>query len=80
MSSKTRVMHWSTFSMELPVLKGPKGYPECKSCVNGEFDPFACETCEDGSNYEPYDDDMSVEEAESIDYRDFIKIYREEFQ
>ncbi|MDR9847036.1 hypothetical protein [Herbaspirillum huttiense] len=34
-----------------------KGYDECDSCVNAEFDPFECDDCEDGSNWEPFDSD-----------------------
>ena len=41
-------------------------YPECETCINREFDPFACEDCEDGSNYEPEDDD-DYEDTDSED-------------
>lgn len=31
---------------------GGKGYPGCDSCINGELDPFECDTCDNESNWE----------------------------
>ena len=36
------------------------GYPECESCINGEFDPFECDDCEDGSNWEGEDEEFAL--------------------
>lgn len=45
-------------------------YPECDSCINKEFDPFQCDTCEDGSNYESEDD------SEELTYAEFKDLFR----
>ena len=39
-----------------------KGFEECAYCVNAECDPFECDDCEDGSNFEPADtsEELSV--------------------
>ena len=51
-------------------------FAECDSCVNDEHDPFACDSCEDGSNFEPYDDfeEDSVEELTLQDFRGYFKV------
>jgi hypothetical protein len=48
-------------------------FPECVDCINKEFDPFQCETCIDGSNFEGEDDDAS----EELTYAEFIDLFRE---
>jgi hypothetical protein len=45
-------------------------YEECETCINKEYDPFQCETCEDGSNYESDDD------AESLTITEFAEMMR----
>jgi len=42
--------------MPFSKIRGPKGWPECNSCINREFDPFKCENCAAGGNYESEDD------------------------
>ena len=49
---------------EVPVASDK--YPECENCVNREFDPFACEDCEDADNYEP-EDSAADDFEESVD-------------
>lgn len=41
-----------------------KGFEECDSCINAECDPFECDDCDEGSNYEPADtsEELSVDE------------------
>lgn len=51
-------------------------YEHCESCINKELDPFQCEECEDGSNYEPEDGDEEDFE-EDMEYADFIDLMRE---
>lgn len=51
-------------------------YAECDSCINREYDPFECESCEDASNFEPYDDDMDDEES-SMSYSDFVQWFKQ---
>ena len=50
-----------------------RGYPECRSCVNRQHDPFQCDSCDDGSNYEAPDDDEEVD-VMSIDE---LRVYLE---
>jgi hypothetical protein len=47
-------------------------FPECVDCINKEFDPFQCETCIDGSNFEGEDDD-----SEELTYAEFIDLFKE---
>lgn len=35
-------------------------YEFCESCVNNGHDPFECDTCDEGSNYEGYDPDEEL--------------------
>ena len=48
-------------------------YPECEGCINDEFDPFQCDSCINGSNYEGEDDDESNDE---LSYEEFIDLFR----
>lgn len=41
-------------------MKHGKGFPECATCVNREFDPFECEKCKEGSNWEGEDDSEEI--------------------
>lgn len=34
----------------------------CRTCVNLEYDPFQCRSCDEGSNYEHNGDDDSYDE------------------
>lgn len=45
-------------------------YPECDTCINREFDPFQCESCNNGSNYEPEDDGEDT--VEEMTYDQFV--------
>jgi hypothetical protein len=47
-------------------------FSECVDCINKEFDPFRCETCIDGSNFEDKDDD-----SEELTYAEFIGLFKE---
>lgn len=55
-----------------------RDYPECDTCINREYDPFACEDCNDGSNYEPEDseEDDSLD-SDELPYNKFITWIRE---
>lgn len=56
-----------------------KGFEECDSCINREHDTSQCETCEDGSNFEP--DEGAWEDAndfEEMDLSEFAERYAEE--
>lgn len=34
-------------------MRLPKNqFPECEGCINASLDPFQCQTCKKGSNYE----------------------------
>lgn len=46
-------------------------FAECESCINKEFDPFRCETCVDGSNFEGEDD------VEELSYHEFLDLMKE---
>lgn len=50
-------------------------YPECEYCMNKEYDPLACDDCEDADNFEPYEEeeDSSVEE---MNIREFVEFWR----
>jgi hypothetical protein len=37
-----------------------KGFECCDSCLNGEYDPYECEDCEDGSNWEGADESKAL--------------------
>jgi len=39
-------------------LPRPKGFAECGTCINREFDPFQCANCVNSSNYQ--DEDSSA--------------------
>ncbi|MCY1304344.1 hypothetical protein D9M70_540920 [compost metagenome] len=39
-------------------------YDCCQDCVNSEFDQFQCETCDTGSNFEPYETDPDADLAD----------------
>lgn len=67
---------WAGCAMAPKPVKGSKGYPECRRCLNAEFDPFACEDCDKGSKFEPVDDGEDA--AETFSLSDFITTYREE--
>lgn len=49
-------------------------FAECRTCINREFDPFQCETCEDASNYEPEEEGDDIED---IDYGEFLGLIRQ---
>lgn len=36
------------------------GYPYCQDCVNQDIDEDECDACDDGSNYEPFEEDDST--------------------
>ena len=45
--------------MSKPVkLPRPKGFAECGTCINREFDPFQCANCVNSSTYQ--DEDSSA--------------------
>lgn len=44
---------------------------ECEGCINRIFDPFQCESCKKGSNYEGEDD------SEELTYAEFIDLFKE---
>ncbi len=46
----------------------------CGTCINRELDPFECEDCEDGDNYEPIEEDS----VENLTYHEFIEEYFKE--
>ena len=50
-------------------------FPECAECMNREFDPFQCESCEDACNFEPYEDeyepDDSTQEMTISEFKEF---------
>lgn len=52
-------------------------YPECDTCINREHDPFACEDCDEGSNYEPEDTEDEDDDFEELPYDKFITWIRE---
>lgn len=43
---------------------------ECEGCINREFDPFRCDACIDGSNYEGED---AEEELSYAEFKDLFK-------
>jgi hypothetical protein len=57
--------------------KANGGYPECDSCLNREFDPFQCESCDDGSNYEPEEEMAEEFDDDGSAYRNFITWIKE---
>ena len=50
-------------------------FPECAECMNKEFDPFQCDTCEDACNFEPYEDDYD-DSSESMSISEFKEFWR----
>lgn len=49
-----------------------KGYEACRTCINREFDPFECEDCDDGSNWEGEDDseELSIHDLKTIRFKE----------
>ncbi|MCL2874756.1 MAG: hypothetical protein FWF12_00380 [Betaproteobacteria bacterium] len=45
--------------------------PECEGCINERFDPFRCETCAGGRNYE------SEDTSEELTYAEFKDLFKE---
>jgi hypothetical protein len=54
---------------------GPRGFAECRRCMNAEYDPFACNGCANGSAFEAYEEEQ---DAEDFSLSEFISTYREE--
>ena len=50
-------------------VKAAFKYPECEFCINHVMDPFACDDCEDGDNFEPDD----VDRVENLTYHEFLE-------
>lgn len=52
-------------------------FPECRSCINREYDPFECKTCKDGSNQETQEvvnqENDLVEELSISEFIDVMK-------
>jgi len=46
-------------------------FEECETCINREFDPFQCDSCEDASNYE------SEDNSEELTYTEFIDLFKD---
>jgi len=48
-----------------------KGYDYCDSCINAEFDPFQCDDCDNGSNYEGEDESeaLTVHDLKTIMFK-----------
>lgn len=38
-------------------MNASKGFKECATCVNREYDPFQCKKCENGDRWESDDDE-----------------------
>lgn len=53
-------------------------FPECRSCINREFDPFECRSCKNGSNMETQEQDDQENEVEELTISEFIDIMRGE--
>lgn len=52
-------------------------FPECADCMNREFDPFQCESCEDACNFEPYEDeDQSEDSGQEMTISEFKDFWR----
>lgn len=56
-------------------MSKPGQYPECDTCINREYDPFQCESCNHGSNYEPEDDGEDT--SEEMSYGEFVTWIRQ---
>ncbi len=70
---RTLVTLWYSFSdKENEKVKCDK-YEFCEACINREFDPFQCDTCDDGSNFDDGEGDV-----EEMSYKDFIKMLNKE--
>jgi hypothetical protein len=41
--------------------------PQCEGCINREFDPFRCDTCVEGSNWEGENTEEELTYAEFKD-------------
>ena len=58
-------------------VEGMNKFPECDECMNQSFDPFACETCEDACNFEPYEEEEDrVSDAEDMTIAEFKDFWR----
>jgi hypothetical protein len=52
-------------------------FPECADCMNREFDPFQCQSCEDACNFEPYEDgDEREDSAQEMTISEFKNFWR----
>ncbi len=51
-------------------------FPECADCINKELDPFQCDSCEDGCNFEPYESDDDMEDSEEMTLEEFKEFWR----
>jgi hypothetical protein len=49
-----------------------KGWSFCKDCINSEGDPEVCEDCDDGDNYEGFDDteELTVHDLKFIRFKE----------
>ncbi|TSP13937.1 hypothetical protein [Cupriavidus campinensis] len=52
-------------------MKRCSRYAFCEDCVNSEFDQFQCETCDEGSNFEPYESDPDADEGDEMNIGEF---------
>lgn len=53
-------------------------FPECRICINREFDPFQCDSCENGSNLETQEVNDQENDTEEMTITEFIDIMRDE--
>lgn len=45
-------------------------FPECDGCINAKLDPFMCQSCKNGSNYEG-EELLDSEPSEETVHREF---------
>lgn len=53
-------------------------FPECRSCINREFDPFQCGSCESGSNLETQEENEQDNDVEEMTITEFIDVMKGE--
>lgn len=51
-------------------------YPQCSSCINAELDPFQCESCDHGSNWEGAGEEPDDDTWEDISLDDLRGLIR----
>jgi len=49
-----------------------KGWDFCEDCVNSVSDEEECQTCEDGDNYEPFEDseELTIHDLKFIRFKE----------